>query len=527
MQGSSETKMTDFKQLKLNDWLIKQCNKMGLVSPTPVQLHCIPEILSGKDCIGCSKTGSGKTLAFAIPVLQKLSEDPYGIFALILTPTRELACQIADQFRVLGKPINLELCLIIGGMDMMKQGKELARHPHIVISTPGRLADHLESCNTFTLKSIKFLILDEADRLLEGQFNNQFRKCQILSMGLTSLGFENVSLHSMKAQRERFISLSKFKSNKVKILVATDVASRGLDIPTVDMVINYNIPKPKTYIHRVGRTARAGRGGMAVTLVSQFDVDSVHKIENFINRKLSLYETKAMTLNTIFNSLPKQKQTLLFSATITQNVQNMEKHLSNKFYWSQVEEISTVDQLEQFYVLMPALVRDPYLVHIIHHYLEKNQNNSLIIFTGSCKLFSGLDIPTVDMVINYNIPKPKTYIHRVGRTARAGRGGMAVTLVSQFDVDSVHKIENFINRKLSLYETKEKRVLDIMLQVSVAMREAEIRLGETDFGERKIINQKKRKILEAENKKKPKDSVTKKSDKVNNKQKKKKKLLEN
>ncbi|XP_067126331.1 probable ATP-dependent RNA helicase DDX49 [Centruroides vittatus] len=446
--------MTDFKQLKLNDWLIKQCNKMGLLSPTPVQLHCIPEILLGKDCIGCSKTGSGKTLAFAIPVLQKLSEDPYGIFALILTPTRELACQIADQFRVLGKPINLELCLIIGGMDMMKQGKELARHPHIVIATPGRLADHLESCNTFTLKSIKFLILDEADRLLEGQFNNQ--------------------------------------------------------------------------------------------------------------------------LNTIFNSLPKQKQTLLFSATITQNVQNMEKHLSNKFYWSQVEEISTVDQLEQFYVLMPALVRDPYLVHIIHRYLEKNQNNSLIIFTGSCKkcqilsmaltslgfenvsLHSmkaqrerfislskfksnkvkilvatdvasrGLDIPTVDMVINYNVPKPKTYIHRVGRTARAGRGGMAVTLVSQFDVDSVHKVENFINKKLSLYETKEKRVLDIMLQVSVATREAEIRLGETDFGERKIINQKKRKILEAENKKKPKDCVTKKSDKINNKQKKKrKKLLEN
>lgn len=435
--------MSQFKKLKLNDWLVRQCSKMGLVSPTPVQLHCIPEILSGKDCIGCAKTGSGKTLAFALPVLQKLSEDPYGIFALILTPTRELACQIAEQFHVLGKPVSLEICLIIGGMDMMIQGKELARHPHIVIATPGRLADHLESCDTFTLKNIKFLILDEADRLLEGHFNEQ--------------------------------------------------------------------------------------------------------------------------LNTIFNSLPKQKQTLLFSATITQNVQNIEKHLSNKFFWSESEEITTVDQLDQYYVLMPALVQDPYLVHIIHCYLEKNPNNSIIIFTGSCRkcqilsmaltslgfenvsLHSmklqrerfialtkfksnkikillatdvasrGLDIPSVNLVINYNVPDPTTYIHRVGRTARAGRDGMAVTLVSQYDINSVYLIEESINRKLSLYKTKEEKVLDIMLQVSVAMREAEIRLDETNFGERKLINKKKKMILEAKDPEKldPKKSKKKKRKKNN------------
>lgn len=103
-----------------------------------------------------------------MPIVQKLCEDPYGIFALVLTPTRELAYQIADQFSIIGKPMNLRTCVIVGGMDMVEQGKQLSKNPHIVVATPGRLLDHLESCNTFTLSRIKFLVLDEADRLLGG-----------------------------------------------------------------------------------------------------------------------------------------------------------------------------------------------------------------------------------------------------------------------------------------------------------------------------------------------------------------------
>ena len=144
-----------------------------MTKPTPIQAHCIPKILEGNDCIGCAKTGSGKTLAFALPILQKLSEEPFGIFALVLTPTRELAFQIGEQFLAYGKVINLKLCVISGGMDMVTQGQELSKRPHIVVSTPGRLADHLDSCNTFSLKKIRFLVLDEADRLLSGQFDDQ------------------------------------------------------------------------------------------------------------------------------------------------------------------------------------------------------------------------------------------------------------------------------------------------------------------------------------------------------------------
>lgn len=112
-------------------------------------------------------------MAFALPILEVLSKDPFGIFALILTPTRELAFQIAEQFLAYGKTLNLKVCAISGGMDMIAQGQELAKKPHIVVSTPGRLADHLESCDTFSLKKIKFLVLDEADRLLAGQFDEQ------------------------------------------------------------------------------------------------------------------------------------------------------------------------------------------------------------------------------------------------------------------------------------------------------------------------------------------------------------------
>ncbi|RZF48441.1 hypothetical protein LSTR_LSTR016509 [Laodelphax striatellus] len=110
----------------------------GLKHPTPIQENCIPKIIEGRDCIGAAKTGSGKTLVFALPILHKLCEDPYGIYALVLTPTRELAFQIGDSFAVIGRAINLRQSIIVGGMDMVAQGAELAKKPHVVIATPGR-----------------------------------------------------------------------------------------------------------------------------------------------------------------------------------------------------------------------------------------------------------------------------------------------------------------------------------------------------------------------------------------------------
>nr|XP_034171328.1 probable ATP-dependent RNA helicase DDX49 [Osmia lignaria] len=418
--------MMTFADLNLSSWLINQCNFMGLKNPTPIQQNCIPRIVAGDDCIGCAKTGSGKTLAFALPILQKLSEDPYGIYALILTPTRELAFQIADQFSAIGKSIGLKKCVIVGGMDMVIQGLELSKHPHIVVATPGRLADHLTSCDTFTLKKIKFLVLDEADRLLEGHFDEQ--------------------------------------------------------------------------------------------------------------------------LKVIFDALPKQKQMLLFSATMTDTLDKVKDIVSNKAFIWESEDISgvaTVKELDQRYVLCPSDVRDSFLVEAIKTFRVTNKDGSIMIFTNTCKncqvlsmmlndvgfknvalhamikqkdrlaaltqfksnhikiliatdvAARGLDIPTVELVVNHIIPNvPKEYIHRVGRTARAGKRGMAVTLITPSDIKLLHAVEDAIGTKLTEYKVNDKEIITILTQISVAKREAEMKLDETDFYEKRMINKRKKLILE-------------------------------
>jgi ATP-dependent RNA helicase DDX49/DBP8 len=371
-----------FRALGLSEWLDKVCRSLGMKAPTPVQQGCIPAILNGHDVIGVAHTGSGKTAAFALPILQRLSRDPYGVFALVLTPTRELAFQIADQFRALGAGTNVRDCVIVGGLDPQPQAKELARRPHVVIATPGRLRQLLEEDADLArgFARAAFLVLDEADRLLEPSFEpelavvlqrlpakrqtllfsatmtrslvelqtsllpnayhfqaytglqttgsnlkEQFllvpakvkevylahllesleersvrsaivfvgtcRGCALLAALLEELGLPATALHSHLPQRRRMASLNRFKGGAVPVLLATDVASRGLDIPTVDLVINFDLPTlARDYVHRVGRTARAGRRGWSLSFVSQHDVELVQRIEALTGSTMDKYE---------------------------------------------------------------------------------------------------------------------------------------------------------------------------------------------------------------------------------------------
>ncbi|KAL7752889.1 putative RNA helicase [Sorochytrium milnesiophthora] len=392
--GAGEATSTSFADLGLSSWLTGTLESLSIYAPSEIQRACIPEILKGRNVVGNAKTGSGKTAAFALPILQKLSEEPYGPFALVLTPTRELAFQIAEQFRVLGVGINVREAVIVGGMDMMAQTLELEKRPHIIIATPGRLADQINSTgNSFQLNKASFLVLDEADRLLDPTFaedletvfgklrkdrqtllfsatmtksietliaqskedngsskqlkdlfvhrnsgkydpvdrldqryvfvpsavreayfihlvRNDFkdktmiiftgrcRTCALLLALLQNFGVRSTALHSFMTQSERVASLAKFKSNVVPVLLATDVGSRGLDIPTVQLVINFDIPACATdYIHRVGRTARAGRGGMSVSIVTERDVDVVHNIETKMSKKLLPYKVDEEAVN--------------------------------------------------------------------------------------------------------------------------------------------------------------------------------------------------------------------------------------
>ncbi|MGH0188114.1 UNVERIFIED_CONTAM: hypothetical protein FKN15_028009 [Acipenser sinensis] len=180
--------------------------------------------------------------------------------------------------------------VIVGGIDMMSQSLALAKKPHVIIATPGRLLDHLENTKGFTLRSLRFLIMDEADRILNMDFETEVDKLlKVIPRDRKTFLFSA----TMTKKNKRLGALNKFKSKSRSILLATDVASRGLDIPHVDVVINFDIPThSKDYIHRVGRTARAGRSGKSITFVSQYDVELFQRIEHLIDRKLPAFPTQ-------------------------------------------------------------------------------------------------------------------------------------------------------------------------------------------------------------------------------------------
>ncbi|KAK9131731.1 hypothetical protein Scep_011259 [Stephania cephalantha] len=368
----SEEVVKSFKDLGLSEQLVEACENLGWASPSKIQAEAIPYALEGKDLIGLAQTGSGKTGAFALPILHALLEDPQPFFACVLSPTRELAIQIAEQFEALGSVIGVKCAVLVGGIDMMDQQIKLGKRPHIVVGTPGRLVDHLTNTKGFSLQKLKYLVLDEADRLLNEDFEKtldeilnaiprdrktylfsatmtkkvrklqraclrnpvkieaaskystvdtlkqqycfipaKYKDCYLvfiltemsgstsmvftrtceatrfLALVLRNLGLGAIPINGQMTQSKRLGALNKFKSGECKILICTDVASRGLDIPSVDTVINYDIPSnSKDYIHRVGRTARAGRSGVAISLVNQYEVEWYIQIEKLIGKKL-------------------------------------------------------------------------------------------------------------------------------------------------------------------------------------------------------------------------------------------------
>lgn len=303
---------------------------MGYKHPTPIQAQSIPLALQNRDLIGLAETGSGKTAAFTLPILQALLEKPSAFFGLILAPTRELATQIGQAVDALGASISVRCAVIVGGLDMVPQAIALSKKPHIVVATPGRLLDHLEKTKGFKLSNTKYLVIDEADRLLDMDFGpildkllkflprerrtflfsatmsskveslqraslrdplrvsittNKYQtvstlkqyyifiphmhkdsyliflvaseftgrstiiftrtvyETQRVAILMRFLGFGAIPLHGQLSQSSRLGALNKFKSGSRDILVATDVAARGLDIPKVDVVLNYDLPQ--------------------------------------------------------------------------------------------------------------------------------------------------------------------------------------------------------------------------------------------------------------------------------------------
>ncbi|KLJ06595.1 hypothetical protein EMPG_17896, partial [Blastomyces silverae] len=169
-EEQEEAVTKSFKDLGIIDSLCEACEALGYKSPTPIQAESIPLALQGRDLIGLAETGSGKTAAFALPILQALMEKPQSLFGLVMAPTRELAYQISEAFEALGSLISVRCAVIVGGMDMVPQAIALGKKPHVIVATPGRLLDHLENTKGFSLRNLKYLVMDEADRLLDLDF---------------------------------------------------------------------------------------------------------------------------------------------------------------------------------------------------------------------------------------------------------------------------------------------------------------------------------------------------------------------
>ena len=364
-----------FKELGLHEDLLKAVEDKGYETPSPIQEKAIPRILERKDILASAQTGTGKTAGFAMPMIQLLAEEnprrKRVIRALILTPTRELASQVLEDVKTYSKYVDLRSTVIFGGVKQHSQVKILQNGIDILVATPGRLMD-LESQGFISLEHIEFLVLDEADRMLDmgflrdikrimsmmplkrqnllfsATFSKEIRKLaggilnnpvmveatpenstaervdqlvyrvdqkrktelitkliwdgnwhQVLVFTRTKHGANRLcqklekanitaaAIHGNKSQSARTKALAGFKNKDISVLVATDIAARGLDIPLLPFVINFELPNvPEDYVHRIGRTGRAGASGQAISLVSADEDEYVRGIEKLLGMKL-------------------------------------------------------------------------------------------------------------------------------------------------------------------------------------------------------------------------------------------------
>ncbi|VVB59301.1 putative ATP-dependent RNA helicase [uncultured archaeon] len=349
-----------FEDLNLKPLILKKIREEGFLEPTEIQQKCIPEIKKGRDVVGQAMTGSGKTVAFSIPVIEAVIPGR-GVQALVLTPTRELCVQVCDTFHTFGKALGVNATAIYGGTGMEQQYSALKR-ADVVVATPGRLLDHMRR-NSINLSRLKFLVLDEMDKMLDMGFIDdvdtiirnvpksrqtmlfsatmpesihslisrylqspvilkaqakvdksllkqiyyvveQHEKFSLLvhllthktsgfamvfcgtrhqvdaiTRNLQKNGINSMAIHGGLTQNRRMHALNSLKSADIDVLVATDVAARGLDIKNVTHVYNFDAPKtPEEYTHRVGRTARAGKAGDAITLLAHRDFENFDRV---------------------------------------------------------------------------------------------------------------------------------------------------------------------------------------------------------------------------------------------------------
>jgi ATP-dependent RNA helicase RhlE len=365
-----------FSDFQLNPAILKALGEEGYAQPTPIQAQAIPSVLAGRDLLGIAQTGTGKTAAFALPILHRLAADRReplrrGARVLVLSPTRELATQIAESFKTYGRHLGLRVAIVFGGVGHRPQRDALARGVDVLVATPGRLLDHVNE-RDIVLDGVEMFVLDEADQMLDMGFVQTIRRivsklsarrqslffsatmpseigrlagellrdpvkvsvaptattvervrqhvylvdakakrsllaelfanpeltrtivftrtkrgADRVARHLAGAGISVAAIHGNKSQNQREAALAAFKVSKIRALVATDIAARGIDIDLVSHVVNFELPNiPESYVHRIGRTARAGAGGMAISLCDAEERDYLRDIERLTRQAI-------------------------------------------------------------------------------------------------------------------------------------------------------------------------------------------------------------------------------------------------
>ncbi len=386
-----------FKEFNLDPRILNAIDAQGYTTPSPIQQQAIPVALSSRDLLGCAQTGTGKTAAFVIPLLQQLLAEQktvqqQQVKALILAPTRELALQITESIGQLSRFTGIKYVAVFGGVSQYGQVNKLRAGASIVVATPGRLKDLLQQ-NLISLQHVKYLVLDEADRMLDMGFIHDVRqitrmlssnrqtllfsatmppailqlassllndpvKIEVtpagssaiqvtqsvyfsdkqakpsllvqlleekametvivftqmkysadkLSRHLQKAGIETGVIHGNRSQQQRESALQRFKSRDIRVLVATDIAARGIDVSQLECVINYDLPlTAETYVHRIGRTGRAGASGTAISFCSPEERPLLKDIEQLIKKRIPIAGTSQQPIQRLQRAVPGRK----------------------------------------------------------------------------------------------------------------------------------------------------------------------------------------------------------------------------
>ncbi|GKY99462.1 hypothetical protein MPSEU_000900700 [Mayamaea pseudoterrestris] len=490
------------EDLGLSSPLVAICRQLGFKRPTPVQRAIIPFLLQNDSAhvLALAATGTGKTASFVLPIIHRLVTDPYGIYAVVLTPTRELAKQIHQQVIALGSAYNIKSALVVGGLDSVRQSTELDQRPHFCVATVGRLAQLLRGPQPPKLRNVRYMVLDEADRLLATNSGFERDVAELLLHCTTEPVPNNATDGSIVA------SARKRRTSQCQTLLFSATMTKSLQA--------------------VEEMAGAGLGRLPLR---KFVIPLHHDVDDSRNMKLCV-------------------------STITQGAEQPGNSDASSDPTPKIPS-----GLKQEYVFMPSRVRDAYLLVVIRTFManagrrlkqefprrhkvndvnddddsEGGKARSAIVFVSTCEragfvsgllsnlgidnvalhsLLSqnrrmaalgkfksqrarvlvatdvasrGLDIPAVDLVINSELPRsPVAYVHRVGRTARAGRRGRAISLVAESDIGLVHAAERISGRALEkCAEVTDEAAVKVLGPVTKAARLTRIKLDEVGFDE--------------------------------------------